>query len=267
LCKHMKVQCKIVKCDVAAMQKDFDGGLENCARIARHKIAQEELYKLCEEQNCNVKTAKILCAHTLDDRIETFYMRSLVGTGPGGLSSIHKLNGHVYRPFLDVKKETLREFVRKCAAFFNEDGKLWCEDTTNFDRSNFRSILREDLMPVLEQIRPSYKNSLKNTMNLIEDEDRYLDELAKKFIALNFSLNKSMDGLTAQIDRTNFIKLDKIIKRRVLKQCIECLNNEARVESQQIIRIIENENNIGYSTVITKAIEVTILKENIEICA
>lgn len=48
----------------------------------------------------------------MDDRIENFYMRSIVGTGPGGFAGIAYKNDNVIRPLLDVSKQDIKEYLK-----------------------------------------------------------------------------------------------------------------------------------------------------------
>lgn len=54
------------------------------ARRERYLAANEALRSMCQHEGRPLSEARIFTAHTADDRIENFYMRSIVGTGPGG---------------------------------------------------------------------------------------------------------------------------------------------------------------------------------------
>lgn len=102
------------------------------------------------------KDGLICTAHTIDDRVETFFMRALVGTGPGGLASIPRVRGNLRRPLLDASREQLRDWLRKRHPGV-PDTALWREDETNLTGDNFRSRVRRELIPVLRKLRPGFE--------------------------------------------------------------------------------------------------------------
>ena len=62
-----------------------------------------------------IAEGRIITAHTQDDRVENFYMRSIKGTGPGGFRSMLYRNGPVVRPLLDVSRAGLRCYLEERA--------------------------------------------------------------------------------------------------------------------------------------------------------
>jgi NADPH-dependent glutamate synthase beta subunit-like oxidoreductase len=121
------------------------GGVEAVAREERYRLADAELDRICCELGVDAEQGVICTAHTLDDRIETFFMRTLVGTGPAGLRSIPRERGRIRRPLLDAGREELREWLRE-RHLGQPDSELWREDATNDDGSNFRSRVRHELL-------------------------------------------------------------------------------------------------------------------------
>jgi tRNA(Ile)-lysidine synthase len=108
------------------------------ARTARHRLLGEA---------CRRDGVSTLClAHTLDDRIETLRMRASRGgpqaslAGPGALDpSPVWPEGRdlvIARPFLDLTRETLREFLQA-------RGADWIEDPSNTDPAYERVRLRQ----------------------------------------------------------------------------------------------------------------------------
>ena len=129
--------------------------------------------------------ARIFTAHTADDRIENFYMRSIVGTGPGGFRSMLYRNGPVVRPLLDVTRDELRDYVaaREAAGetvVRDESGALWREDATNAHTDRFRAYVRHKIVPVAKEWNSALSEVLTRSMNLIADEDDMLCGMAEK---------------------------------------------------------------------------------------
>ena len=78
--------------DIAGEAQRTGENVEAVARRERYLAANEALESLCLHAATPLADGRILTAHTADDRVESFYMRSIVGTGPGGFRAMK------YRP-------------------------------------------------------------------------------------------------------------------------------------------------------------------------
>ena len=174
--------------DVARLVDESGGNLEAVARRERYHAADEALEKLCLQAGVPVSEGRIFVAHTQDDRVENFYMRSIVGTGPGGFRSMRYANGNVVRPCLDVGRGDLRDYLRRRALdaaadasvplVRDEAGALWREDATNAHTDRFRAFVRHEIVPRAKERNPRLLDTLTRTMNLIADEDDMLEREA-----------------------------------------------------------------------------------------
>jgi tRNA(Ile)-lysidine synthase len=96
--------------------------------------------------------ATIVTAHTLDDQIETVFIRAMRGAGPRGLAGLFAVSP-VARPLV----ETTRAEIAQYAA---GDGTHYVTDPSNFDRRHLRNRVRLDLLPALEAASPGFSVSL-----------------------------------------------------------------------------------------------------------
>ena len=191
--------------DISGMVRREGGNVEAVARRERYLAANEALASLCFHEGFPLAAGRIFTAHTADDRVESFYMRSIVGTGPGGLRSMLYRNGPVCRPLLDFGRQQLRDYLgcRKeaglpmaltpasadCGA--GEGGQalaptmLWREDATNAHTDRFRAFVRHQIVPKAKERNPQLLATLTRTMNLMADEDDMLeamvDDLQQRF--------------------------------------------------------------------------------------
>ncbi|MCI1480713.1 MAG: tRNA lysidine(34) synthetase TilS [Eggerthellaceae bacterium] len=171
--------------DVTRLVRESGDNLEAVARRERYHAADEALEKLCLQAGAPVCEGRIFVAHTQDDRVENFYMRSIVGTGPGGFRSMRYANGNVARPCLDVGRGDLRDYLRRRAIDAAADasvplardaeGALWREDATNAHTDRFRAFVRHEIVPRAKERNPRLLDTLTRTMNLIADEDDMLE--------------------------------------------------------------------------------------------
>ena len=235
------IPTRVVNVDVAAIAQEEHGNIEAIARRERYRAADEALTDLCLHEGVPISQGRIFVAHTADDRIENFYMRSIVGTGPGGFRSMLYLNGNVARPLLDIGREELRAWVEKCAQdgahFVRDDaGALWREDATNEHTDRFRAFVRAEIVPRAKTRNPQLLSTLTRTMNLIADEDDLLDEMAcdlyERFVVW------LEDGEGCVI--APWLAAEPVpLQRRVVVKVLECLlGSDARIETASVDAVI-----------------------------
>ncbi len=112
-------------------------GLEEAARLERH----EALERIRREG----RAAWIALGHSLSDQAETVLLRIGRGTGLAGLGAMAFRRGLVIRPLLDLRRQDLRSFLR-------HEGLSWREDPSNRDRRIERVGVRQDLLPLVDEI-------------------------------------------------------------------------------------------------------------------
>lgn len=233
-CRLLQVPFELSRVDVAARVGSGAAGMEAAARELRYEAAEQALERHCARCGVAPEDGLILTAHTLDDRVETFLMRAMVGTGPGGLGSIPRRRGRIARPLLDATRQELRDLL--CELHPGEaPGRLWREDATNQDGSNFRSRVRTQLVPVMEGLKPGFQHSLARTMDLIAQEDEALSSAAAAVAYRNLV----MEGDAARLPVSALHSLDEPMMRRVLRQCLLAVCPQARLESRQIQRVVD----------------------------
>lgn len=96
--------------------------------------------------------AAVVTAHTLDDQIETVFMRILRDAGPRGLSGLFAESG-VARPFLGLRRIDIARYAAKKRVRF-------VDDPSNRSRLHLRNRVRHDLLPAIVALRPSFPDDL-----------------------------------------------------------------------------------------------------------
>ena len=218
--------------------------VEAVARRERYLAANEALESMCRHEGVPLSTARVWTAHTQDDRVENFYMRSIVGTGPGGFRSMLYTNGPVARPCLDVSRDDLRAFIKLRAASGravarDADGQLWREDATNAHTDRFRAFVRHEIVPRAKERNPQLLDALCRTMNLIADEDDMLEaqtaELAARLVSWTESEGDLPDYTAGCVIAPEFATVATPLQRRVAREVLQgILGSDARVESASV---------------------------------
>ena len=242
LCKHLGIPLFEAEVDIPKITAQTGKNLEAVARAERYSLANDALVSLCEHSGKPLSDGVIVTAHTLDDRAENFYMRSIVGTGPGGFRSMQHKNKakQIARPLLDLTREELRDAILETKesgiAYSNDADELWREDKTNEDTASFRSFVRHKIMPLASERNAKHLETLRRTMDAIAEEDDLLNGCARKLLndtCSYFPLHKK-----AQIKST-FGEVEKpIAKRAIYILMKELLPEEDRIQQKCIDAIL-----------------------------
>ncbi len=232
--------------DIPALVEQEKGNMEAIARRERYAAAHEALTSLCRHEGIPVSEGRIFTAHTADDRVENFYMRSIVGTGPGGFRSMMHLNGQVARPLLKVGRQDLRDFIVSLgdAAQIDDAGNMWREDATNEHTDRFRAFVRAEIVPQAKERNPRLLQTLTRTMDLIADEDDMLNEYATDLESKLIAWAQVIPGALPEYEEGCLISPDlgahpKPIRRRVIARALAAiLGTEARVETASVDAVL-----------------------------
>lgn len=255
LADTLGLPCEVRRIDVPALCELERGNAEGIGRRERYRLAHQLLRELCGRRGLAEDAGCILTAHTVDDRVETFIMRSIVGTGPGGLASIPWKAGSVSRPLLGITRERLRTYLEQhTGPVPGFAGERWREDATNDDESRFRAFVRKRIVPEGLVFNPAFKQNLCRTMDLIADEDEMLQAQARE-LARGLVVHE-VDG-SVSVGRASLLGLPRAMARRLLRMTIlPLLGDDARLDDAPIERVLDNCSRPGFSLTLPEGVEV-----------
>ena len=228
-CDSLDIPCTALRVDVAKFAQERDGNVEDVGRRVRYDAARELAQKLCTEQWISRQKAKILTAHTADDRAETFMMNVMHGSGMSGLASIPRHRGLIYRPLLDYTHDQLKDWLKAC-------GLDWHEDATNTDTHYLRAYMRHNVLPLLKARNPMLVQTVCKIADLMTDEDDYLEAKAARKLR-QITLRKSESSLV--LDALKLSSTDVVIARRVVRIVTRQLIPEAWLEFKHVDAVLE----------------------------
>jgi len=228
-CDSLGVPCTALRVDVAKFAQERDGNVEDVGRRVRYDAARELAQKLCTEQGISRQKAKILTAHTADDRAETFMMNVMRGSGMSGLASIPRHRGLIYRPLLDYTHDQLKDWLKA-------RGLDWHEDATNTDTHYLRAYMRHNVLPLLKARNPLLVQTVCKIADLMSDEDDYLEAKAARKLR-QITLRKSESSLV--LDALKLSSTDVVIARRVVRIVARQLIPEAWLEFRHVDAVLE----------------------------
>lgn len=140
-------------------------------QIAAREVRYNWFEKLCESHHFKY----ILTAHHLNDRIETFFINLLRGSGVKGLRSIPEKNENILRPILDFSKEEI-------LAYAKENNITWREDATNKETDYLRNKIRHGIAVDFSMLSESADANLAKSMDFLTEANQYFERTAKLFV-------------------------------------------------------------------------------------
>lgn len=165
--------------------------------------AREIRYKVLEDIRQEKGFELIATAHHLNDLVETIILWLVRGAGREGLLGFDEKEGKVVRPLYLATREEIEDFVRS-------KGETWVEDSTNYDLSYARNLIRHKVVPELKKINPKLEESFLRLRQIIKEEENLLQSLTQEAIS-----KVVKDG---KLDRKAFLSLPNALKRRVVYQ-------------------------------------------------
>ncbi|WP_165042714.1 tRNA lysidine(34) synthetase TilS [Dysgonomonas sp. ZJ709] len=183
LCKTYNLEFNSIDFDTIKYAADKAISIEMAARELR--------YNWFEELRAKHEAAAIAVAHHQDDSVETVLLNLIRGTGIRGLTGISAQNGHVIRPLLCLTRNDIIDYL-------SQRNISYVTDCTNKEDIYTRNKIRLNIIPLLETINPSVKDSISQTAeHLLQVKNIYLDYI---------------DKAKSEILKENKIDIEKLIK-------------------------------------------------------
>lgn len=143
--------------------------------------ARELRYAWFEEMRERQGGQAIAVAHHRDDNVETVLMNLIRGTGIRGMSGIRPRNGFIVRPLLCVSREDI-------LAWLADQGYAYMVDSTNLSDAYTRNFIRLNVLPLLEEINPSARNTIARSAEHLSAAETiyiYVLEQARKEVVVS----------------------------------------------------------------------------------
>lgn len=160
--------------DTAAVAAETGESVEMAARRLRY----DWFTGLCRAQGYTA----VAVAHQMDDQLETLFLNLLRGTGLRGLCGLRTVSQPedsaagvpVFRPMLSFTREEVLSYAVG-------HGLSWREDRSNADVRFKRNRIRRDLFPLLEQVNPSFRQTLLKDMERFREVQAVADDAFRAF--------------------------------------------------------------------------------------
>ncbi len=164
------IQCFVKHFETEKYATNHGISIEMAARDLRYGWFEQ----LRQELGCD----KIAVAHHADDQAETFFINLLRGAGLNGLKGMKPHNGVIIRPLLWASREQIRKYAV-------ENHIFWREDHTNVESVYLRNRIRNQLLPVFDELQPKARQGLyKSLEHLSAENELYRSLLKEKLVQI-----------------------------------------------------------------------------------
>lgn len=139
LCRRYQVQLFRYDYDVPEYAKQHGYSEEEAGRNLRY----ESFHKALEE--LGAPEGKIAVAHNRNDLAETMLWNMIRGSGMRGMAGIPPVRDGIIRPLLHTARVEIENYLK-------EKGESYCTDATNASLDYTRNRIRNQVLPVLEEL-------------------------------------------------------------------------------------------------------------------
>jgi tRNA(Ile)-lysidine synthase len=135
-------------------------------------------------------STRLCVGHHADDSAETFLMNLMRGTGIRGLVGIPPRNGAVVRPLLCLSRQEILQYLEA-------EELTYITDSTNLENEYQRNRVRNQLLPLMEEVNPNARSGLAETMSHLR-QTLLLAEVGRRELVERHVTTFRRDGVTYQ---------------------------------------------------------------------
>lgn len=169
LWKQKGFKVEIANANMKEIHKNFYNS------ISLEELCRQKRYEFFDAILHIYKSKKILLAHHLDDKIETFFFNLARGSKLTGLINMQEDSGAILRPLLGITKTEILEYLEK-------NGLEYKIDKTNFENDFTRNKIRNIILPNFSEINKNYKKNISNFMNYLAEIKDFVDFEVENFL-------------------------------------------------------------------------------------
>ena len=143
-------------------------------KISTQMAARELRYEWFEDLIERYELDKLVTAHHINDQVETFFVNLLRGSGVNGLSGIPIKADRLVRPLSFATKQEVKDFA-------TSKNLKYREDESNTENKYVRNKIRLEIIPLLEELNPSFIHNAQKSMNLLSEANLLVAEEVSRF--------------------------------------------------------------------------------------
>jgi tRNA(Ile)-lysidine synthase len=162
-------------------------------KLSIQMAARELRYAWFDELMEGKGYTKLATAHHFNDSIETMILNWVRGAGIEGLRGIRAKRGSIIRPVLFATRDEINTYAA-------DHQITWREDISNQTDDYQRNFIRHQVVPQLKRINVSLENTIRESVNKVEDEWAFYQKSVGEWKA-KFVLH---EGVVIKISKEGF---------------------------------------------------------------
>jgi tRNA(Ile)-lysidine synthase len=212
LARTLDVRFMTERVDPAARQTARGESLEEAAR----KLRYAALRRIAQTAG----TSRVAVAHNADDQAETVLLRLIRGSGLTGLSgmrprrAIHRLD--LVRPLLTTVREQVLDYLKR-------RGLAHRVDSSNLSTDPRRNFVRLTLMPCIQSLNPSIRETLIREAALFREADTYIAAESDRVLP---QVVLAREPGKIELDADGLLHYPKLLQKYILRFVLQELNGE-----------------------------------------
>lgn len=196
--------------------------------ISIQMAARNLRYKWFEEVRNKHQYDYIAIAHNRDDVVETFLINLTRGSGIKGFTGIKEKTVNIIRPIIFASRKQIEEYLQ-------DNNYSFREDSTNSTTKYSRNLIRHEVIPLFEQINPSFKETIIENISKLRDID----------LIYNQNINTKLSSLITEEKEKTTILLEKLKELNPIQPYLYEYLKQFGFSETQVLNIIESFDNIS----------------------
>ena len=255
LCDRLAIPFFLFEENIPAMAKEQGMTEEEMGRVYRYRCFENIM-----EQ---VGASKLAVAHHMDDQAETLLFHLVRGsrlTGMEGMRPITK--GNIIRPLLTCRKQELTDWLL-------EKRIEWKEDRTNKDNHYARNSIRNQVIPILEQVNAQ---AVTHIAEYAEEMTAYREYFQR---AVDGYLQEQVcceSGVKCECNRKHLLKQEQIVAKSVIYEMLSIVCGHRKdignVHVQSVYDLLDNQSgrrlSLPYDMVAEISYETLIIRKSLQ---
>ena len=203
LCQKYEIPFYLFEEDIPAFAKKEKMTEEEAGRVYRYRCFWEVVEK--------EKADKLAVAHHMGDQAETVLFHLVRGTDLAGVTGMKPINGKIIRPLLSCRKEEI-------PAWLEEKGIAWREDQTNTDNHYTRNKLRNQVLPLLQEINEGSIGHICAFARQMSAYEKFFQQEVEKYVSqwVEFFTEGDDEKRVGKTNRENLFNQELVLGKAVI---------------------------------------------------
>ncbi len=207
LCQSLSIPLALFEIDVPQIAHKEKMSCEEAGRLVRYRVFANEAKKY--------QNAKIAVAHHMNDQAETVLFHMIRGSGLKGIGGMTPVRENIIRPLLCMNRQEIEQYLYEKKISF-------CTDLTNQDLIYSRNIVRNKVIPILEEIQNTSVERIALVADEVREAEYYIEHQTELMIPE--IVTDEVNGFFIDVQR--LCEKEPIIRRYVIRAVLKKLYTE-----------------------------------------